>query len=694
MDISNYRNIGISAHVDAGKTTTTERFLLYTGVTHKLGEVHDGTAVMDFMDQEQERGITIQSAATTCYWSGMEGQYAKHRINLIDTPGHVDFTIEVERSLRVLDAAVVVLCSVGGVEPQSETVWRQADKYGVPRICFVNKMDRAGADYYRVVDQIKNQLGAKPVPIQIPIGAEDDFKGVIDLVKMKAVIWDDQSQGQKHEWVDIPENLKDKADEFRGHLLESVAESSEDLMDLYLEDGDLEESVVVSGLRKLTIKNEIVPVLAGSAFKNKGVQTLLDAVIDYLPSPIDKPPIKGMNEKGDEVACQPDIKGRFCALAFKISSDPFVGTLTFIRVYSGTIKSGDSIINVTKDKKERIGRMVQMHSNSRTEVKEAKAGDIVACIGFKHVATGDTLCDLSDPILLERIDAPEPVIHIAIEVKNQADQEKLSVALAKLTQEDPSFHVKVDEDSGQTILSGMGELHLEVKVELLRREHQVDVNVGSPQVAYRETITTNVDQEYKYIKQTGGRGQYGHVKIVFEPHEEYEFVNKIVGGVIPKEYIPAIDKGIVEQMKNGVLAGYPMVNVKATLYDGSFHDVDSSEMAFKMAAKNCFKQGAISAAPVILEPIMKVTVTTPEDYTGVVTGDLNRRRCSSLMINDQSAGKVITAEVPLKEMFGYSTDLRSKTQGRANYIMEFCKYMETPKNIAAEIIKSGKHDDK
>jgi elongation factor G len=693
MDISNYRNIGISAHVDAGKTTTTERFLLYTGVTHKLGEVHDGTAVMDFMDQEQERGITIQSAATTCYWSGMEGQYAKHRINLIDTPGHVDFTIEVERSLRVLDAAVVVLCSVGGVEPQSETVWRQADKHGVPRICFVNKMDRAGADYYRVVDQIKNQLGAKPVPIQIPIGAEDDFKGVIDLVKMKAVIWDDQSQGQKHEWVDIPENLKDKASEFRGHLLESVAESSEELMDLYLEDGNLEQSVIVSGLRKLTIKNEIVPVLAGSAFKNKGVQTLLDAVIDYLPSPIDKPPIMGTNGKGDEVVCQADVKGRLCALAFKISSDPFVGTLTFVRVYSGTIKSGDSIINVTKDKKERIGRMVQMHSNSRTEVKEAKAGDIVACIGFKHVATGDTLCDLSDPILLEKIDAPEPVIHIAIEVKNQADQEKLSVALGKLTQEDPSFHVKVDEDSGQTILSGMGELHLEVKVELLRREHQVDVNVGSPQVAYRETITSNVDQEYKYIKQTGGRGQYGHVKIIFEPSVEYEFVNKIVGGVIPKEYIPAIDKGIVEQMKNGVLAGYPMVNVKATLYDGSFHDVDSSEMAFKMAAKNCFKQGAINAAPVILEPIMKVTVTTPEDYTGVVTGDLNRRRCSSLMINDQGVGKVITAEVPLKEMFGYSTDLRSKTQGRANYIMEFCKYMETPKNIAAEIIKSGKHDD-
>ena len=693
--IERYRNIGIMAHIDAGKTTTTERILYYTGVSHKIGEVHDGAAVMDWMEQEQERGITITSAATTCFWQGMAQQLPQHRINIIDTPGHVDFTIEVERSLRVLDSACAVFCAVGGVEPQSETVWRQANKYEVPRLAFVNKMDRAGANFLRVVEQIKKRLGAFPVPIQLPVGAEDRFEGVVDLVKMKAIYWSNENFGLTFEEKEIPEDLQAQAREWREHLLEAAAEANEELMNTYLENGDLSEEQIKQGLRIRTLANEIVPALCGSAFKNKGVQALLDAVIEYLPSPTEVKSIRGiLDDKHETVeARHPSDDEPFAALAFKIATDPYVGTLTFFRVYSGVLKSGDTVFNPVKDKKERIGRILQMHSNSREEIKEVRAGDIAAAVGLKDVTTGDTLCDINKVITLERMEFPDPVIAVAVEPKTKSDQEKMGVALGKLAQEDPSFRVHTDEESGQTIISGMGELHLEIIVDRMKREFKVEANVGKPQVSYRETIRKPVEKaEGKFVRQTGGRGQYGHVLLKLEPQEPgtgYEFVNEIVGGAVPKEYIPAVDKGIQEQMTNGIVAGYPVVDVKATLYDGSYHEVDSSEMAFKIAGSMAFKEGASKASPVLLEPIMKVEVVTPEDYLGAVTGDLNRRRGMLHNTEDSPAGKIIRAEVPLSEMFGYATDLRSATQGRATYTMEFGRYSQVPPNIAEGIISKN-----
>ena len=693
-DLSKYRNIGIMAHIDAGKTTTTERILYYTGVSHKIGEVHDGAATMDWMEQEQERGITITSAATTCFWSGSTDQYDQHRVNIIDTPGHVDFTIEVERSLRVLDGAVSVFCAVGGVEPQSETVWRQANKYSVPRMAFVNKMDRAGADFFRVVDQIKTRLGSKPVPIQVPIGAEDNFKGVVNLIDMKAIIWDEESRGMKFDEVDIPEELKSKVDELREQVIETAAEANEELMDTYLNSGQLTREQIVQGLRLQTLSNEIVLVTCGTAFKNKGVQAMLDAVIDFMPSPLDVPAIKGILDDKDESEAKRESSDEepFSALAFKIATDPFVGTLVFFRVYSGVLKSGDTVYNAVTQKKERIGRILQMHSNSREEIKEVRAGDIAAAVGLKQVTTGDTLCDPSSIITLERMEFPEPVISIAVEPKTKDDQEKMGLALGKLAQEDPSFKVATDQESNQTIISGMGELHLDIIVDRMKREFNVEANIGKPQVAYRETIRATVEQEAKYIKQSGGKGQYGHVWLKIEPQEPgkgYEFVNEIVGGAIPREFIGPVDKGVIEQMENGVIGGYPVVDVKVTLYDGSFHDVDSSEVAFKVAGSQAFKEGAKKAKPVLLEPVMKVEAVTPGDYLGDVTGDLNRRRGIIQGMEETVVGNVIKAEVPLSEMFGYATDLRSMTQGRATYTMEFEKYAEIPSNIAEELIQKA-----
>lgn len=690
IPLERIRNLGIMAHIDAGKTTTTERILYYTGVSHKMGEVHEGSAIMDWMEQEQERGITITSAATTCFWMGMDQQYPKHRVNIIDTPGHVDFTIEVERSLRVLDGAVAVFCSVGGVEPQSETVWRQANRYGVPRLGFVNKMDRVGANFLRVVRQVKERLKSNPVPIQLPIGAEEDFQGVIDLIRMKAIYWNEADKGRTYELADIPEDMKLDAQEWCEKMVETAAESSEELMEKYLKNGDLSEQEVREGLRRRTLANEIVPMLCGSAFKNKGVQALLDAVIDYLPAPTDVPAIRGQEDDGSEGSRAASDEAPFGALAFKIASDPFVGTLTFFRVYSGVLKSGDSVYNPVKRKKERIGRLLQMHSNSREEIKEVHAGDIAAAVGLKNVTTGDTLCDQQRIITLEKIDFPEPVISVAIEPKTKADQEKMGVALGKLAQEDPSFRVHTDEESGQTIIEGMGELHLEIIVDRMQREFNVAANVGKPRVAYRETIRKTIEQEGKYIRQTGGRGQYGHVWLRIESKEAgsgFEFVNEIVGGVVPKEYIPAVEKGVREQMENGVIAGYPVVDVKVAIFDGSYHDVDSSEMAFKIAGSMCFKEGAAKAHPVLLEPIMKVEVLTPEEYMGDVVGDLNRRRGMIQGMDESPAGKIVDVEVPLAEMFGYATDLRSLSQGRATYTMEFLKYAEAPTNIAEAIIK-------
>ena len=700
--IERYRNIGISAHIDAGKTTTTERVLFYTGVNHKIGEVHDGAATMDWMEQEQERGITITSAATTCYWRGMGANYAEHRVNIIDTPGHVDFTIEVERSMRVLDGACMVYCAVGGVQPQSETVWRQANKYGVPRLAFVNKMDRTGANFFRVYEQMKSRLKANPVPIQVPIGAEENFVGVIDLVKMKAIVWDEASQGIKFEYQDIPAGLKDIADEWRGKLVEVAAEANEELMNQYLEAGNLTEEELKDGLRRRTIAGEIVPMLCGSAFKNKGVQAMLDAVIDYLPSPVDIPPVKGILENEQEGLRKADDSEPFSALAFKIMTDPFVGQLTFIRVYSGTLNSGDTIYNAVKQRKERIGRILLMHANQREEIKEIHAGDIAAAVGLKDVITGDTLCDPSKIITLERMIFPEPVIHVAVEPKTKADQEKMGIALNRLAQEDPSFRVRTDEESGQTIISGMGELHLEIIVDRMKREFSVEANVGAPQVAYRETIRKACDKvEGKFVKQSGGRGQYGHVWLKVEPNETgkgYEFVDAIKGGSVPREYIPAVQKGILEALPAGVLAGFPVVDVKVTLFDGSYHEVDSNENAFKMAGLMAFKEGLRRANPALLEPIMAVEVETPEDFTGNVMGDLSSRRGVIQGMDDipGGGGKSLKAEVPLKEMFGYSTTLRSLSQGRATYTMEFKHYSEAPRNIADEIInkQSGKDEKK
>ena len=694
--INRYRNIGICAHVDAGKTTTTERVLFYTGVSHKIGEVHDGAATMDWMEQEQERGITITSAATTCFWRGMDAQFDEYRINIIDTPGHVDFTIEVERSLRVLDAAVVVLCGSSGVQPQTETVWRQANKYQVPRMVFVNKMDRAGADFTMVVDQLRDRLDCNPVPIQLTIGAEEDFVGVIDLVKNKAIIWNEADRGTTFEYGPVPSEMEDEVNEAREYLIEAAAEANDELMDLYLETGELDEDQIKAGIRARTLSNEIVPVLGGSAFKNKGVQAVLDAVVEYLPSPTEVKAIEGTKTDGETVITrESDDDEPFAALAFKIATDPYVGTLTFFRVYSGKLESGMAIYNSVKGKKERVGRMVQMHANSREEIKEVLAGDIAAAIGLKDVTTGDTLCDAGDPVVLERMEFPEPVISVAVEPRSQADQEKMSLALSKLAQEDPSFRVKTDEETGQTIISGMGELHLDIIVDRMRREFSVEANIGKPQVAYRERIRNTAEIEGKFVRQSGGRGQYGHVWIRFEPADDegaegLEFVNEIVGGAVPREYIPAVNKGIEEQMQNGVLAGYPLLGLKATLYDGSFHDVDSNEMAFKIAASMATKKLAESGGAVLLEPIMKVEVVTPEENMGDVVGDLNRRRGLILGMNDTSSGKTVDADVPLAEMFGYATDLRSATQGRATYTMEFARYAEAPSNVAEVIIsKSG-----
>ena len=689
--LSRYRNIGIVAHVDAGKTTTTERVLFYTGVSHKIGEVHDGAATMDWMEQEQERGITITSAATTCFWSGMDKQYDEHRINIIDTLGHVDFTIEVERSLRVLDGAVVVLCGSSGVQPQTETVWRQANRYEVPRMIFVNKMDRAGADFLKVVEQVKDRLGANPVPMQLAIGAEDEFKGVVDLVKMKTIRWSEEDQGTSFSYEDIPADMEADAAKWREWLVESAAEATEELMELYLEEGELSEAQIMQGIRIRTLASEIVPTFCGSAFKNKGVQAVLDAVVDYMPAPTEVKAIEGTLEDGTVVTCEVEDKAPFAALAFKIATDPFVGTLTFFRVYSGQLNSGDSVYNPIKTKKERVGRMVQMHANSREEIKEVLAGDIAAAIGLKDVTTGETLCALDRIVTLEKMEFPEPVISVAVEPKSKADQEKMGIALGKLAQEDPSFRVETDEESGQTIISGMGELHLDVLVDRMRREFSVEANIGKPQVAYRETIRKTVEVQGKHVKQSGGRGQYGHVVLRLEPLDpdaEYEFVNEIVGGVIPREYIPAVDKGVQEQMKNGCLAGYPLLAMRVTLFDGSFHDVDSSEMAFKIAGSMALKKGALEADPALLEPIMRVEVVTPEDYMGDVMGDLNRRRGMVQGMSDSPSGKVVNAEVPLAEMFGYSTDLRSATQGRATYTMEFDKYAIVPSNVAEAVIKA------
>ncbi|WP_438985196.1 elongation factor G [Aequoribacter sp.] len=694
--IARYRNIGICAHVDAGKTTTTERVLFYTGLSHKIGEVHDGAATMDWMEQEQERGITITSAATTCFWAGMNQQFDEHRINIIDTPGHVDFTIEVERSLRVLDGAVVVLCGSSGVQPQTETVWRQANKYEVPRMVFVNKMDRAGASFERVVQQLRDRLGANAVPLQMTIGAEDEFKGVVDLIKRKAIIWNEADQGMTFEYQDIPEDMVDEVEEMREFMVEAAAEASDDLMSKYLEGEELSEEEIKQGIRARTLANEIIPVLGGSAFKNKGVQAVLDAVIDYMPSPTEVKAIEGTLEDGETVDTrEADDSAPFAALAFKIATDPFVGTLTFFRVYSGKLESGTAVYNSVKEKKERVGRMVQMHANSREEIKECLAGDIAAAVGLKDVTTGDTLCAIDKPIVLERMEFPEPVISVAVEPRSKADQEKMGVALGKLAQEDPSFRVKTDEETGQTIISGMGELHLDIIVDRMRREFSVEANIGKPQVAYRERIRNKAEVEGKFVRQSGGRGQYGHVWVRFEPAEDegadgLDFVNEIVGGAVPREYIPAVQKGIEEQMQNGVLAGYPLLGLKATLYDGSFHDVDSNEMAFKIAASMATKKLAQVGGAALLEPIMKVEVVTPEENMGDVVGDLNRRRGLILGMDESVSGKVINAEVPLAEMFGYATDLRSATQGRATYTMEFAKYSEAPSNIADAIVaKNG-----
>ena len=693
--INRYRNIGIVAHVDAGKTTTTERVLFYTGLSHKIGEVHDGAATMDWMEQEQERGITITSAATTCFWQGMQQQFDQHRVNIIDTPGHVDFTIEVERSLRVLDGAVVVLCGSSGVQPQTETVWRQANKYEVPRMVFVNKMDRAGADFEMVVSQLRERLGCNAVPIQMTIGAEEDFKGVIDLIKQKAIIWSEDDMGMTFEYEDIPAELEDKVAEMREYMVEAAAEATDELMTKYLDEGELTEEEIKEGIRIRTLANEIVPILGGSAFKNKGVQAVLDAVIEYLPSPTEVKAIEGTLEDGETVVTRPsDDSEPFSALAFKIATDPFVGTLTFFRVYSGKLESGTGVYNAVKQKKERVGRMVQMHSNSREEIKEVLAGDIAAAIGLKDVTTGDTLCDADNVVILERMEFPEPVISVAVEPKSKADQEKMGIALGKLAQEDPSFRVKTDEETGQTIISGMGELHLDIIVDRMRREFSVEANIGKPQVAYRERITTTTEIEGKFVRQSGGRGQYGHVWVKFEPADDtsaegLEFVNEIVGGIVPREYIPAVNKGIEEQMQNGVLAGYPLLGLKATLYDGSFHDVDSSEMAFKIAASMATKKLAEVGGAELLEPMMQVEVVTPEENMGDVVGDLNRRRGLIQGMDENSSGKIVNAEVPLAEMFGYATDLRSATQGRATYTMEFSKYAPAPSNVAQDIISKN-----
>ncbi|MCG3880173.1 elongation factor G [Psychrobacter sp. Ps6] len=701
--LKRYRNIGISAHIDAGKTTTTERVLFYTGVSHKIGEVHDGAATMDWMEQEQERGITITSAATTCFWSGMAKQFDEHRINIIDTPGHVDFTIEVERSMRVLDGACMVYCAVGGVQPQSETVWRQANKYKVPRLAFVNKMDRVGADFYRVIEQIKTRLGGKPVPLVIPIGKEDDFEGVVDLVTMKAIYWDEASQGMQYDERDIPTELQDKAAEYREYLVESAAEANEELMNEYLENGELTVDQIHSAIRQLTIDNEIIPLLCGTAFKNKGVQKMLDAVIQYLPAPIDVPAIKGILDDKDESegSREASDEAPFSALAFKIMNDKFVGNLTFVRVYSGVMKQGSSVYNPVKMKRERVGRIVQMMANSQEELAEIRTGDIAALVGMKDVTTGDTLCDEDNVITLERMEFPDPVISLAVEPKTKADQEKMSIALGRLAKEDPSFRVHTDEESGQTIISGMGELHLEILVDRMKREFNVEANIGAPQVAYRETIRNTVEQEGKFVRQTGGRGKFGHVWLRLEPLDpagdtEYEFAEEVVGGTVPKEFHGAVDKGIQERMKNGVLAGYPVVGVKATLYDGSYHDVDSDELSFKMAGSMAFRKGFLAADPALLEPVMRVEVETPEDYMGDIMGDLNRRRGLVQGMEDLPGGtKQIRAEVPLAEMFGYATQMRSMSQGRATYSMEFQKYAEIPKSVAAEIISkfNSKDDD-
>ncbi len=692
--LARYRNFGIMAHIDAGKTTTSERILYYTGVSHKIGEVHEGAATMDWMEQEQERGITITSAATTAFWSGMDRQFEEHRFNIIDTPGHVDFTIEVERSLRVLDGAVFVLCAVGGVQPQSETVWRQANKYRVPRLAFVNKMDRSGANFLRVMDQLKQRLGGNPVPVVLPIGAEDNFEGVVDLIRMKAIYWNEADKGMTYDVRDIPADMLAQCQEYREKMVEAAAEASEEMMEKYLESGELSDDEIKAGLRTRTLNNEIIPAFCGSAFKNKGVQRMLDGVIEFLPGPTDVPAIKGELENGEPTERHSGDDEPFSALAFKIMTDPFVGTLTFIRVYSGVVNAGDAVYNSVKQSRERIGRLVQMHANTREEIKEVRAGDIAAAVGLKNVTTGDTLCDPNNIIILERMEFPEPVISIAVEPKTKGDQEKMGIALSKLAAEDPSFRVHTDEESGQTIISGMGELHLEIIVDRMKREFKVEANTGKPQVAYRETIRGSVEQEGKFVRQSGGRGQYGHVWLRIEPNEEgkgYEFVNAIVGGVVPKEYIPAVDKGVQEALQNGVIAGFPMVDVKVTLFDGSYHDVDSNEMAFKVAGSMAVKEGAAKANPVLLEPIMKVEVETPEDYMGDVIGDINRRRGMVQGMDDEFGGiKKIRAEVPLSEMFGYATDLRSATQGRASYSMEFAKYSEAPRNVTEAVIKSVK----
>ena len=691
--LDRYRNFGIMAHIDAGKTTTSERILFYTGVSHKIGEVHEGAATMDWMEQEQERGITITSAATTAFWQGMDQQFQKHRLNIIDTPGHVDFTIEVERSLRVLDGAVFVLCAVGGVQPQSETVWRQANKYGVPRLAFVNKMDRQGADFHRVMDQLKQRLGASPVPVVIPIGAEEDFQGVVDLIRMKAIYWNTDDMGMTYDQRDIPEDLQADAEQYREQMVEAAAEASEELMEKYLENGELTEEEIKQGLRQRTLENDIIPALCGTAFKNKGVQRLLDAVIEFLPSPTEVPDIKGELPDGTEAYRKTGDDEPFSALAFKIMTDPFVGSLAFFRVYSGSVNAGDAVLNSTRGNRERIGRILQMHSNSREEIKSVYSGDIAAAVGLKNVTTGETLCDPNNPIILERMEFPEPVIAVAVEPKTKSDQEKMSQALGRLAQEDPSFRVRTDEESGQTIISGMGELHLDILVDRMRREFKVDANIGKPQVAYRETIRGTVEQEGKFVRQSGGRGQYGHVKLRIEPLEEgggFEFENKIVGGVVPKEYIPAVERGAEEQLQNGVIAGYPMVDVKVTLYDGSYHEVDSNEMAFKVAGSMATKEGCAKANPVLLEPMMKVEIETPEEYMGDVIGDINRRRGMVQGMEDVAGGsKQIKAEVPLSEMFGYATDLRSSTQGRATYSMEFGRYAEAPKSVVEDVIKGS-----
>jgi len=687
--IERYRNIGISAHIDAGKTTTTERILFYTGVSHKIGEVHDGAAVMDYMEQEQERGITITAAATTCFWKGMDNSFPEHRINIIDTPGHVDFTIEVERSLRVLDSAVALFCAVSGVQPQSETVWRQMNRYAVPRIAFVNKMDRAGADFFRCIDQIKTRLRGNPVPIQVPIGAEDGFEGVVDLIRMKAIYWDMETQGMKFEYRDIPANLQAQAEEYRGKMIEAAAEASDELSNKYLEGAELTDADIRAGLRLRAIRNEIVLVMCGTAFKNKGVQALLDAVIEFMPSPPEMPDVKGTNPKGEPASRKASDDQPFAALAFKILNDPFVGNLTFFRVYSGLLNSGDTVYVPTKDKKERIGRLLQMHASERTDIKEVRAGDIAAAVGLKDVITGDTLCDLEKVITLEKMVFPVPVISVAVEPKTKADQEKMGMALQRLAKEDPSFRMSTDQESGQTIISGMGELHLEIIVDRMRREFKVEANVGKPQVAYRETIRATVESEGKFVRQSGGRGQYGHVWLKLEPNpgKGYEFVNGIVGGAVPREFIPPVDKGVKEAVDTGVIAGYPVVDVKVTAFDGSYHDVDSNEMAFKIAGSMGFKDGFRKAKPVLLEPIMKVEVVTPEEYSGDVIGDLNRRRGQITGMDESVSGKVITGEVPLSEMFGYATTVRSMSQGRATFTMEFQKYVEVPPNIADTIIK-------